>query len=266
MTTQIQAIETVYKGYRFRSRLEARWAVFFDTLGVKYEYEKEGFELGDGLRYLPDFWLPDYDCWIEIKGAEPSESERQKAGLLAASANKYVDIFIGAPGDCEVKAFTSALPEHRLPNWGTYVDLAIGCGHWDVATALMAARRDVYWEDRIRRLLFVRDGDENYKYAPAYLLENASLKYYESQKYLELCPQCSRLLFGIPASVIPADVEGKWIVPEWHQPEMDTWCPQCEVEASREAPRLLAAYTAARQARFEFGEDGAPRRPYYTRH
>lgn len=27
-----QVIETEYKGYRFRSRLEARWAVFFDTL------------------------------------------------------------------------------------------------------------------------------------------------------------------------------------------------------------------------------------------
>jgi hypothetical protein len=27
----IQAIETVYRGHRFRSRLEARWAVFFDA-------------------------------------------------------------------------------------------------------------------------------------------------------------------------------------------------------------------------------------------
>ena len=40
-----KAIETVYNGYRFRSRLEARWAVFFDALGVKYEYEAEGFEM-----------------------------------------------------------------------------------------------------------------------------------------------------------------------------------------------------------------------------
>jgi len=41
----ITAIETRYKGYRFRSRLEARWAVFFDALGVIWEYEKEGFEV-----------------------------------------------------------------------------------------------------------------------------------------------------------------------------------------------------------------------------
>ena len=31
--SSIQVIETAYKGYRFRSRLEARWAVFFDAIG-----------------------------------------------------------------------------------------------------------------------------------------------------------------------------------------------------------------------------------------
>jgi hypothetical protein len=68
---QIKAIETIYNGYRFRSRLEARWAVFFDALGLEYEYEPEGFDLGDGLYYLPDFHLPDFFCgcpaWVEIK-------------------------------------------------------------------------------------------------------------------------------------------------------------------------------------------------------
>ena len=44
---EIKPIETVYNGYRFRSRLEARWAVFFDTLGIEYEYEKEGYEIKD---------------------------------------------------------------------------------------------------------------------------------------------------------------------------------------------------------------------------
>lgn len=64
----MKAIETHYNGYRFRSRLEARWAVFFDTLGIRYEYEPEGFELSDGTYYLPDFWLPDLHLWVEVKG------------------------------------------------------------------------------------------------------------------------------------------------------------------------------------------------------
>lgn len=37
-----KAVETVYKGYLFRSRLEARWTIFFDSLGIKWEYEPEG--------------------------------------------------------------------------------------------------------------------------------------------------------------------------------------------------------------------------------
>lgn len=52
----MQAIETKYAGRRFRSRLEARWAVVFDGLGIPYEYEPEGFETAGGW-YLPDFRL-----------------------------------------------------------------------------------------------------------------------------------------------------------------------------------------------------------------
>jgi len=70
---EIKPIETVYNGYRFRSRLEARWAVFFDTLGIKYEYEKEGYEIEDFCSsktwyYLPDFYLPETKTWVEVKG------------------------------------------------------------------------------------------------------------------------------------------------------------------------------------------------------
>lgn len=80
----IKAIETHYKGYRFRSRLEARWAVFFDSLPLRYEYEPEGYELGGGARYLPDFYLPDIDTYIEIKPARgqghPTEDKHHTFG------------------------------------------------------------------------------------------------------------------------------------------------------------------------------------------
>lgn len=56
--SEIKAIPTRYNGYHFRSRLEARWAVFLDQLGVEYRYEDEGYLLEDGLKYLPDFKLP----------------------------------------------------------------------------------------------------------------------------------------------------------------------------------------------------------------
>lgn len=63
----MKAIETEYNGYRFRSRLEARWAVFFDKLRIKYEYEPEGIVLSDGTYYLPDFYLPEFCCYFEVK-------------------------------------------------------------------------------------------------------------------------------------------------------------------------------------------------------
>ena len=66
---EVGAIETVFDGYRFRSRLEARWAVFFKTAGIRYIYEPECFRLPSGKLYLPDFYLPDVNMWTtEDKG------------------------------------------------------------------------------------------------------------------------------------------------------------------------------------------------------
>lgn len=67
----IKAIQTRYNGYRFRSRLEARWAVFFDAAGIEYQYESEGFKIrcfGKTIFYLPDFFLPKTKTWVEVKG------------------------------------------------------------------------------------------------------------------------------------------------------------------------------------------------------
>ena len=87
----MKVIETRYNGYRFRSRLEARWAVFFDAAGIDYRYEPEGFELEcygvnegdpDGIgtiRYLPDFYLPDFRVFAEVKPPERwTPLDRQK--------------------------------------------------------------------------------------------------------------------------------------------------------------------------------------------
>lgn len=92
----IQAIETRYAGCRFRSRLEARWAVFFDALGMGWEYEPQGFQIGpahDRRHYLPDFWLPGERMWVEVKG-DRGAADLQKLAY-AADAN------FGLPGTQE---------------------------------------------------------------------------------------------------------------------------------------------------------------------
>lgn len=92
----IRAITTRYKGFAFRSRLEARYAVYFDHLGIKWDYEPEGFELGNGLRYLPDFWLPDWGLWVEIKPGPPDAAGIEKATRLAESHRSLI-MFCGPP-------------------------------------------------------------------------------------------------------------------------------------------------------------------------
>lgn len=69
MNKPIRPIETWYAGCRFRSRLEARYAVFFDHIGARWEYEPQGFSI-NGRPYLPDFLLPECGVWIEVKGSE----------------------------------------------------------------------------------------------------------------------------------------------------------------------------------------------------
>lgn len=77
----MKAIETSYNGYKFRSRLEARWAVYFDELNLEYVYEPEGYQEGN-IRYLPDFWLPTLECFAEVKPRLFTESEFNKTLIL----------------------------------------------------------------------------------------------------------------------------------------------------------------------------------------
>ena len=92
----VRPIETTYRGYLFRSRLEARWAVFFDALGIEWEYEPEGFVLPDGERYLPDFFLPTFDggMYVEVK---PTDEEFAKARKFAEAAKTRVWLAHGVP-------------------------------------------------------------------------------------------------------------------------------------------------------------------------
>ena len=92
----MKIIETKFDGHRFRSRTEARWAVFFKAAGIAYEYEKEGIVL-DGDPYLPDFWLHDMELWLEVKGEKPTSEEHSLCERLAAASGYGAMLAVGAP-------------------------------------------------------------------------------------------------------------------------------------------------------------------------
>jgi hypothetical protein len=85
----IKAIETRYAGYRFRSRLEARWAVAFDEWEMAWDYEDQGYYVDTKigrLKYLPDFWLENLGQWAEVKGYLDIDGMRRLYHLACAMA------------------------------------------------------------------------------------------------------------------------------------------------------------------------------------
>lgn len=96
----IPAIPTEYQGFRFRSRLEARWAVYFNALTLPWRYEAEAFELPSG-KYLPDFYLPTVGggrgIFVEVKPVEGTDLELRLCGELAVAFSRPVLMVNGSP-------------------------------------------------------------------------------------------------------------------------------------------------------------------------
>jgi len=66
----ISATHTKYISYKniyFHSGWEANFAKWCDGSGIKWKYEPKAFNLGN-TTYTPDFYLQDFNCYIEIKG------------------------------------------------------------------------------------------------------------------------------------------------------------------------------------------------------
>jgi hypothetical protein len=124
------AIETSYRGCRFRSRLEARWACFWDHLETRWEYEPQGFVIA-GRPYLPDFRLPN-GTWVEVKGAE-SELDHD---LMRAAAEEL-------PGDASPRLLIlGPMPEPPGLNRGNWAWTGFEVAEHDGEAFVM----DSWWE------------------------------------------------------------------------------------------------------------------------
>lgn len=92
--------EKSYRGTVYRSTLEARWAVFLDTLKIPHTYEAKAFYLTEfygssNYVYHPDFAL--LDCpynYLEIKPTPPTPDEYQKCLAVSRRGHK-IALFAG---------------------------------------------------------------------------------------------------------------------------------------------------------------------------
>ncbi len=124
----MHAIPTVYRGVQFRSRLEARWAAFFDLLGWKWEYEPI-----DLPGWIPDFRLDTRprpvaglgarEFLVEIKPDRNTEDLRHHIPkLIRARAHMPILLLGGLP---------YLDKEESFPRWGYTLSPGAPTLGWD---------------------------------------------------------------------------------------------------------------------------------------
>lgn len=215
----IKPIETVYNGYRFRSRLEARWAVFFDAANIKYEYEPEGYETPKG-RYLPDFYLPDFDSYVEVKA--------DRKGALSELVKAASTIYWGSP--IKRIVILSDIPNnHDGGNWQypvlywNSVEDCVDCGWWQF-TEYGPSRKIV---GQVNDALYHR---------PWYLKDDCFS--------LPRCTEAqNQVFFGA--------VSDRQLCRESNQPSIYDIDPELSLNANK---RIYDMLDYARQSRFEHGQ------------
>jgi len=204
------AIETEYAGHLFRSRLEARWAVFFNEAGIDWRYETQGFEV-DGAKYLPDFYLPTSGTWVEVKGDPDGLSKDFNRMSKILGPKSPLPGFLGSYG----KRGTGLLLLGELPS-----DLGFS-GH------PMLCRDD----DQLRR-----------SWAFFIALKNGGISLVVDHTGSLISTLAG---FSFEIAVDQSEDDDGWIVRTFDAQPLRSW------------PSVCAAYKAARQARFEYGQSGA---------
>ncbi len=100
-------------GHRVRSGWEANLCRLFSFLGVQYKYEPRPFALSTGTSYLPDFYLPVTNVFIELKGNYRGKSGTDKAEQFAHEHGQTLRI-IRKPQYLKMERKWKSV----IPNWG----------------------------------------------------------------------------------------------------------------------------------------------------
>ncbi|MEL7641527.1 MAG: hypothetical protein AAGU21_17980 [Solidesulfovibrio sp.] len=115
------SVKTRYGDYLFRSKLEAKWAVFMDLLCVSYKYEPEKAVVGVNFfecTYIPDFFLDEIELYLEIKPRLPVDKELRKAAAWANVMGNVVFFHELAPNNGRKMSYSSeGSPIYSRDDW-----------------------------------------------------------------------------------------------------------------------------------------------------
>ena len=103
---------TTYNGRVYRSRWEARVAFYLDSNDLAFQYEQYVIPYHDATgkrhHYIPDFWIPDWHVFIEVKGYLPPEQAEKMQCVYAEHPEFTILMF-----DQNVMAQIPDLPDMR---------------------------------------------------------------------------------------------------------------------------------------------------------
>jgi hypothetical protein len=88
----------------FDSPLKARWAVFLTALGTPFEYQAEAHQFRSQT-YRPDFWVADWNSWIEVLPEQPQKLDVFRALDLSRNSGRQVLMLIGEPAEYTIVLF-----------------------------------------------------------------------------------------------------------------------------------------------------------------
>ena len=108
MNAKITFVDNRGASIPMRSRLEAKWAIFFSHCGLEWAYEPLTFVLPDRQVYTPDFYLPDVG-WLEIK-ATVADAQAAEAKLRTFARHRKSLI----PETKRTEFYTICAPEPRF--------------------------------------------------------------------------------------------------------------------------------------------------------
>lgn len=219
--SDIKPIETRYAGCRFRSRLEARWARFFDALGIKWLYEPQGFEVGEkGRPYLPDFQLPDLNAWVEVKGHRDELDLRLLAEAVSGPCGPFLLVLGPVP-----LVRRGSMPVHTVLMPAADLRPEFGASS-DTITKFITALGKLDADDQVavNRMVYAQTGKVLMTHAYFY----------------KLTPHAAFAPTGFQ--------QGMWSPGDPLNPPAD--------ELIVPTTAVADAYEAARSARFEHGEEG----------
>ena len=149
-------IKTVYNGYLFKSKLEAKWAVFFDRIGIGYQYEPEAFAVEGGW-YTPDFYLPDVylrsneesGVYIEVKPTQWRYNNTTKEyveKITKAMSGATLILFNGEPYDFCDYGYRNDDGGYQLQPYYDNCMILVYCSHCNIMKVEFAEGNYMYCE------------------------------------------------------------------------------------------------------------------------